>query len=186
MKLSDLYGDDAKYVKHIDEYVHHGNRSKYLTAAYNHLMKNPKYVYTGEMYRLLCVSKKLITQTTDVRLMTAKLHQYAQKHEHKTVFAWSKIVGDGSSGALSAVISQTKFNSNMTSFGIILGQNASALDINALFENDDYHTDWYIKEQELLAQMTNDVNLQGFWWRNNTYNIDEFEEFVDDVRNGEL
>ena len=180
MKLADIYGSDTKYVQHIDNYVHHYQRSKYLTPAFDHLMKNPKYVYNGTMFRALAVSSKTIQKSPDVRTMMSMLHNYANKHQHKTIFAWSKIIGNMDSGMVSALIHQTKFQ-KMSTFGIILTQDAQGLDINELFKNDEYHTDWFIKEQEVLAQMSNDVNLHGFWHGYKIFAVDQFSEFLESI-----
>ena len=181
MKLSDIFGDEAKYVQHIDNYVHYYQRSKYLNAAFAHLMKKPEYVYNGTMFRALSVSTQTILNTPDIRMMTAHMHKYANKHQHKTVFAWSKIIGDMDSGMVSALIHQTKYN-KMSSCGIILTQHAEGLDINELFKKDDHHSDWFIKEQEVLAQISNDVNVYGFWIGYKVYPVEEFQKFIQDVK----
>lgn len=182
MNLFELYGDDAKYIKHIDEYVHRGTRSKYLNTAFNHLMQKPEYVYTGEMFRAISIPPSVILKTPDVRMMFARMQKYVQKYQHKEVFAWAKKVGNSDEGMMKAVVWQTKLANNMSYFGLIMTQEYEGLDINELFEIDGQHTEWFAVEEEILAKLSNDVNLHGFWLGHKIYTKEQFKEFVIDVR----
>lgn len=180
MKLSDIYGTEAKYVQHIDNYVHHYQRSKYLNQSYNYLIQTGKYTYNGQMFRALGIPRQKLTQAHDTRVLMAMMHNYANKHQHRTIFAWSKIIGDDEHGMMSALRHQMEYTS-MPKCGIIITQTAEGLDINDLFKNDSHHKEMFIKEQEVLAPITNDVNLYGFWFGLKTYTVDEFGDFIADV-----
>jgi len=163
---------------HIDNYVHHAIRCGNLTKAIDHYL--PNFAYEGTMYRALALNKKRF-DIPDVRMFLAQLQLYANRHPSTIYYAWSKIIGNRDEGMMSALLSQVN-QTSMNTRGIIISQDSIGLDVNKFFENDSYH-DSFKTEQEVLAQMNNTVHLCGFWNNDKLYTVEEFKEFIDDIRN---
>jgi hypothetical protein len=178
MKLFEITDDnksDVEVVKdYIVNYVHHETT---LRPAVNNLIANPKYQYQGEMVRFIIIEGVEFIKRPDMKNMLSTLQRFDQKYK-RGYFSWTD-----SLSRLQNIL-HNNYNADMYDdfeypVGIIISQNGIALDTHTLpIEIPAAYED----ERELLAPLYNNVHVVGFYDATKFYPLDNFQEFVKEVK----
>jgi hypothetical protein len=125
-----------------------------------------KVIFTGNMYRAIKITNKELS-TSDIRLMSAKLHAWDTEFARKTV-SWST----DPSIAITHLQGQP---------ALILHQKSSGVSVDRL-EIADYE----YAESEVLSPVSNSVSIYGFAADEKFFPVDNFKEFVKYTRSMDL
>ena len=150
----------------INSYVgDYQGRPEHVQRAYDILMKNPKFVYEGDMYRVLIYGTEVFKNISDTRMLLAKLQRYEQKHKDP-IQSWSKTI-EGMREALYVNAESGLYDDTADlNVGVVFKQTHRGLDVVPVLETlpdlSVVYMSTHHAEQEVLATMRN-VEIYGFF-----------------------
>ena len=153
------------------------------TGISNLISTVPKYRYNGDMYRGLSLPLNTFNKHTDIRLVLTNLQKFEMENGDNSM-SWSKSLN----GMYIALTNNMDSNENV--YGpcfYVIKQHTVGLDTFPIVQDyPQYDIDKVAvllgDEQEVLAKIDNSVHLHGFILDDKFYTAEQFQTFVNQIK----